>query len=186
MNISEFAHAIEEGGAAALTLHARHASARHAGQANWQVLARIKEERSIPVIGNGGINSADDAAKMFAETGVDGVMIGKAAIGNPWIFSEIWSRLHGLPGRPHSPAEHRAIIEEHLRLLINHMGKAPKTRRKTRLGAEQQAVLHFRGHLLGYIRGFANGIEVRRKLQDMRRMADVLAAVDGLPGAQSG
>lgn len=180
MNISEIAHAAEESGASALTIHARSPAERHTGEADWAALARIKSERSIPVIGNGGIISAADTAKMFSETGVDGVMIGKAAIGNPWIFQEARSILHDQPIRPHSPAEHKAVIEEHLLLLIAHMEKARQTRRRPQLSAEQKAVLHFRGHLLGYIRGFKKSSAVRRILHDMRRTTDVMTAVDGL------
>lgn len=180
LNISEIARLIEESGASAITIHARFATGRHTGQADWPALARIKSERSIPVIGNGGVTSADDVSRMFAETGVDGVMIGKAAIGNPWIFQEAWSRLHDQRIQPHSMQEHRAVIEEHLRLLMVHMEKALKTRRHPRMGSELCAVLHFRAHLLGYIRGFKKSAEVRRALQGMRHASDVMAAVDGL------
>jgi len=179
-NISEIARAIEESGASALTIHARSASGKHTGHTDWESLARIKSECSIPIIGNGGINSADDAIRMFAETGVDGVMIGKAAVGNPWIFLETFSLMNGRRANPHSLMEHRAMIEEHLRLLIEHEEKSRKTRKNPPLSAEEKAVLNFRGHLLGYTRGFKNSVEVRRKLQEMRKTADVMAAVNSL------
>ena len=175
-NVSEVAQAVEESGGSAITIHARSAKGRHTGQTDWAAIARIKSERSIPVIGNGGVTSADDALRMFADTGADGVMIGKAAIGNPWIFSEAWSLLHGRRAQPHSRQEHRALIEEHLRLLIAHKEQAGKTKRQPEL----DAVLNFRAHLLGYIRGFKKSTEVKRKLQGMRKTSDVMATVDAL------
>jgi len=89
VNISEVAHSIEEGGAQTLFIHARLASVRHGGPADWRALADIKLERAIPIVGNGGIQTAQDAIDMATQTGVDGVMVGRAAIGNPWLFEEI-------------------------------------------------------------------------------------------------
>lgn len=178
MNISEIAQAVEESGGDAITIHARFASAYHTGPADWSALARIKSERSIPVIGNGGVTSAEDARRMIAETGVDGVMIGKAAIGNPWIFHETWSALCGQPSQPHSIKEHRAVIEEHLRLFVIHKEKARKIKRHPRRSAELDAVLHFRSHLAGYVRGFERCNELKRKLQTLHTVDDVLAVVN--------
>lgn len=180
VNILEIAQAVEESGASAIAIHTRCADGRHAGRTDWPILMRIKAERSIPVIGNGGVAKAEDALRMFKETGVDGVMIGKAAIGNPWIFRETWALLHAQPIRRHSRQEHRDVIEEHLRLFIAHKERSGKAKRRLRFGAELSAVLHFRAHLAGYIKGFRNSAAVRQSLQSMRRMEDVMAAVDGL------
>ena len=178
MNISEIAQAMEESGGDAITIHARFATACHTGPADWLALAKIKSERVIPVIGNGGVASAADALKMVAETGVDGVMIGKAAVGNPWIFHEVRSALRGKPTQPHSHKEHRAVIEDHLRLLVTHKEKARKIKRRPRYSAEVDAVLHFRAHLVGYFRGFEKCNELKRKLQTLRTVDDVLMVVD--------
>ena len=177
MNISEIARAVEESGGDAITIHARFASAGHAGPAQWSALAKVKSERSIPVIGNGGVASAEDARRMIAETGVDGVMIGKAAIGNPWIFNEIHSVFFGRPIQPHSTREHRALIEEHLHLSVVHKEKARKTKRHPRHSAELDAVLHFRCHLVGYARGFKGSNELKKKLQQLRTVDDILTLV---------
>lgn len=178
MNISEIAQAVEESGGDAITIHARFAAARHTGPADWLALAKIKSERAIPVIGNGGVASAGDALRMVAETGVDGVMIGKAAVGNPWIFHEVWSAMRGKPPQPHSRNEHRAVIEEHLRLFVIHKEKARRTKRRPRYSAELDAVLHFRSHLVGYFRGFEGCNELKRKLQTLRTVDDILGIVD--------
>lgn len=177
MNISEIAQAVEESGGDAITIHARFASAYHAGPADWSALARIKSERAIPVIGNGGVTSAGDARRMVAETGVDGVMIGKAAIGNPWIFHETWLALHDKPSQLHSIKEHRAVIREHLRMFVIHKEKFRKTKRHPRHSAELDAVLHFRAHLVGYFRGFEGCNELKRKLQTLRTADDILTVV---------
>ena len=185
MNISEIARAVEESGGSAIAIHARFVTGRHTGQADWPALARIKAECSIPVIGNGGVQSADDVLRMLAETGVDGVMIGKAAVGNPWIFQDAWSALHGQHIQPPSMQERRSLIEEHLRLLIVQKERAGKSRRHPDYSTETSAVLHFRAHLVGYIKGFKKSAEVRRTLQDMRRIEDVMAAVNGLQAGES-
>lgn len=184
MNISEIAQAAEDSGASAITIHARFADARHTGPVDWPALARVKSERKIPVIGNGGVRTADDARRMLAETGVDGVMIGQAAIGNPWIFDETWEVLHGRRPAPHSVREHRAVIEEHLRLLIEHKAQAIRAgRRPRRNDAERDAVLHFRAHLAGYIRGFKKSAVWRRQFSSMTCLADVLAMLEELRAA---
>ncbi len=184
INIAEIAQAVEENGGSAITIHARCVDARHAGPANWAALARVKSERKIPVIGNGGVRSADDARRMLAETGVDGVMIGQAAIGNPWIFQETWEVLHGRQPAPHSVLEHRAVIEEHLRLLIAHNAQATLAGRRPRhSNAERDAVLHFRAHLAGYIRGFKQSSVWRRKLSTLQGLDDVLEMLEELRAA---
>ena len=153
MNISEVSQAAQEGGAAAIFLHARFASSRHSGPPDWEALARIKSELAIPVIGNGGIACADDVPKMLRETGVDGVMIGRAAVGNPWIFGEIYALLAGLPFAPLSPEERRAIMAEHFERLVELKTKELQYRKRARLPADQGAAVHFKSHLFRYLSG---------------------------------
>lgn len=185
MNISEVAHAVETGGGSAIAIHARFASKRHSGDADWQALAKIKAERSIPVIGNGGISSVDDAFRMISETGVDGVMIGRAAVGNPWIFQEACCRFNELPWTPHSLEEHRTIIFEHLEALIQLKQKERRFRRKNSLTVDQAAVLHFRAHLHQYLRGFRGWPDVRRNLNTMHQIEEVKQAVDWVLSQQA-
>ena len=179
MNISEIAHAAEENGASAIAIHVRFATERHIGKIDWETLAKIKSELSIPVIGNGGVNVAADAPRMFSETGVDGIMIGRAAVGNPWIFDEIHAVLTGRAYTPHSLAEHRAVIEEHIRELLKLKELEKRSgRRKPKVGLDESTALHFRSHLVGYLRGFRGFGEVRRNFQTLRSIDDVMAAVD--------
>lgn len=176
-NVSEVAHAAEEGGAKAITIHARFASDKHRGPADWQALKRIKAERGIPVIGNGGIREARHALEMVAQTGVDGVMIARAAIGNPWIFDEIHHLWAGQPYTPPSVEERRAVIAEHLRGL-SHLIEMENRGRKTPIPNEQIACRRFRGHLTRYLAGRPGLGDLRRSLGELESVEAVMAAVD--------
>ena len=93
VNAPEIAHIAQESGAAAVTVHARTREQYYSGEADRSVIKAVKERVSIPVIGNGDIRNGDDALSMMLETGCDGVMIGRAARGNPWIFAEVYRTL---------------------------------------------------------------------------------------------
>jgi len=178
MNISEVAQAAEEGGASAIIVHARFASNQHRGQADWEALARIKAERGIPVIGNGSVDRPEDAFRLLAETSVDGVMIGRAAIGNPWIFRQITDLARTGGFREPGNGERRRVILEHLARLTALKDKEMLFRRRTDRTAEQAAVLVFRPHLVRYLNGYRRWCEVRRRMNDMLNLTDVLDALD--------
>ncbi|MEE8390934.1 MAG: tRNA dihydrouridine synthase DusB, partial [Anaerolineae bacterium] len=165
-NISEVAHAIEEGGASAISLHARFASDKHSGPADWETLKRIKEERSIPVIGNGGITQARHATDMLQQTGVDGVMVGRAAIGNPWIFEEIHCLWSGQPYHPPSREERREVIAAHLDKLYELTMVENKTRKRRRQATERDVCRRFRGHLVAYLSGMRGLRNLRKRLME--------------------
>jgi nifR3 family TIM-barrel protein len=95
INAREVARALEDAGAAAITVHPRCRSERHRGKAAWQVIRDVKEAVKIPVIGNGDVRSAEDARAMIAETGVDAIMIGRGALENPWVFRQVSDELSG-------------------------------------------------------------------------------------------
>ncbi len=95
INARELARALEDAGAAAITVHPRCRSERHRGKAAWQVIRDVKEAVKIPVIGNGDVRSAEDARAMIAETGVDAIMIGRGALENPWVFRQVSDELSG-------------------------------------------------------------------------------------------
>jgi nifR3 family TIM-barrel protein len=180
-NIREIAQGVEEAGAAAIAIHARYASNQHRGPANWDLLAQVKSERRLPVLGNGGIQKAGDALRMVAETGVDGVLIGRAAVGNPWIFEEVAALARGETPRIHDNDEHRAVILEHLDMLTR-LKEDELRHCNRRHTAEVTASLHFRAHLYRYLTGFGRWADVRRSLNTIHRREQILAAVDHVLG----
>jgi len=181
-NISEIAQAVEEAGASAITIHARFASNRHTGPADWELLSSIKAERKIPVIGNGGVDTPQDALDMLTQTGVNGVMIGRAALGNPWIFREIAAILNGTVCPPPCPTERRAIIREHLTRLYELTQLEDNFRRRRYHNAESAACKRIRGHLVKYLAGRPGLRQMLRSLGAKESIANVMAAVDLVEG----
>ena len=179
-NISEVAQAIEEGGAGALFLHARFACDEHSGPVHLDALKQIKEERSIPVIGNGGIQRPHHVTEMMEQTGVDGVMVGRAAIGNPWIFREIRCYLTGAPYTTPSNQERKEVIMAHLRGLYDLMLVEDKFRRRRSSSTEGAACRRFRAHLVRYLIGIPHFRDVLRNLMAQDTIESVQAAVDEL------
>jgi tRNA-dihydrouridine synthase B len=120
----EMARRCEGAGAAALCVHPRPAEGAAAAPPDWRVIAEVKRAVSIPVIGNGGIHTPADVARMFRETGCDAVAVGQAAIGRPWIFRQAAALLEdGREPPPPSQAEIRAALIEHYRGLVAHQGE---------------------------------------------------------------
>jgi nifR3 family TIM-barrel protein len=184
--IHEIVSAVEEAGAAALALHARFASQMHSGAVALELLAAVKQRARIPIIGNGGIRSAADAVRMVRETGVDAVMVGRAAMGNPWLFRAIADALAAPedaapPPRPRpGVAEIRAALSDHLtaarelQIQIRSNHRLPSRA----LDPEAVVVVTFRCHLFRYLSGLAGAAQLRGHLCAYTRTAEILAAVD--------
>ena len=152
--IEDVARMVEAAGAQALTLHCRTRSQAHSGFADWSWLERIKKIINIPLIGNGDINSAEDVKAML-ETGCDGVMIGRGAIANPWIFREA---KHYLKTGEHLP---EPSVEEKIQTCIEHL------KLNVRYKGEKYGVVTFRKHYVGYLKGLPNISTVRSELMGM-------------------
>lgn len=123
INAVEIAKIIEEAGGAAVAVHGRTREQYYSGKADWDIIRQVKEAVSIPVIGNGDVTSAEDAVRMQQLTGCDGVMVGRGAQGNPWIFRELveYDRTGVIPPRP-SMEELKATMLRHARLQIEYKG----------------------------------------------------------------
>lgn len=164
-NAPDVARAVVKAGACAVTIHARVREAVHTGPVDWEIIRRVRDtlQPDISVVGNGGIKTLDDAHQMQQETGCDGVMIGRAARGNPWLFSALAS------GEPHPPSleERHEIILRHLDLYV-------------RWGGEARAVLEMRKHLCWYFRGMPGASALRKALSGLKTKQDVVELVDEL------
>jgi len=161
VNAPEMAVALQDAGCAGLTLHARPRTQGHSGAADWDLIARVRERLSIPLIGNGGVRGVHDAERMRAHTGVGAVMIGRAAIGNPWVFR----------GTPPDAAEALAVITRHVDALIRANLDAGLD------DGEGRACAHFRGHLVKYTAGRRSSVQLRRRLNELRDREAVVDAV---------
>jgi tRNA-dihydrouridine synthase B len=166
---------IEDAGADMIAVHGRLACNFHKGDADWEKLGEIKQALGIPVIGNGGVVTPEDANEMVRVSGVDGVMIGRGAVGNPWLFNRIKK-----PGLPEPALEQRRqVIKTHLLRLVELTTATAQGRRcKTRFNPEQAACLHFRPHLAQYIKGLRGRRELMQCLNEMHDVKTVMDAVD--------
>ncbi|MDR2592353.1 MAG: tRNA dihydrouridine synthase DusB [Chitinispirillales bacterium] len=147
----KFAQIAEENGAAAVTLHPRSQTMMFTGRSFWERIAAVKQAVSIPVIGNGDINNAADAMKMFAETNCDAVMIGRGTLGNPWVFAEIKSALNGEPFTPPSLQERKTLIIDHIRAFRE-------------LHGEQRACGEMKKCVAWYLKGLPNASATRAEI----------------------
>ena len=161
VNAVEIAKRAEEAGAAAVAVHGRTRDQFYAGKADWEIIARVKEAVGIPVIGNGDVDSAECAERMLRETGCDGVMIGRAARGNPWIFREIVSYLEtGRKAEKPTAEEKCACILEHAALMREYKG-------------EYTAVREMRKHVSWYSFGYPHAAKLRGRINTVENMEEL-------------
>ena len=152
INAVEIAKIIEDAGAAAVAVHGRTREQYYSGKADWDIIRQVKEAVSIPVIGNGDVVSGESALAMMHETGCDGVMIGRGAQGNPWIFSELveYEKTGVMPRRPDSE-ELKEMMLRHARLQIQYKG-------------EYLGIREMRKHVSWYTTGFPNSAKLRGEI----------------------
>jgi tRNA-dihydrouridine synthase B len=168
-NYLELGRICEANGVAAVAMHARTARQMFTGEADWSHLAHLKETLAIPVIGNGDIKEPEDALRMLAETGCDGVMVGRGATRNPWIFRQIASRLEGSPIGEATLADRRDLILEHFRMVAE---------REDSLFA-----LHKLRKFTGwYTHGLPNGRKLRQAINQIPDVPTFLATVEEFLG----
>jgi tRNA-dihydrouridine synthase B len=165
INILNIAPMLEQAGAAALTIHCRTRSQGHSGAADWSWIPKIKRTVSIPVFLNGDIKTPEDVKRAYDETGCDGVMIGRAAISNPFLFKQI--REFQLSGRYSQPT-----IEERVALCSRHLRHAVEVK------PEPRGVLSFRKHYAGYLRELRGGAKVKADLMQISDADAVIARLE--------
>ena len=161
INAVEIAKIIEASGAAAIAVHGRTREQYYSGKADWDIIRQVKEAVSIPVIGNGDVTDAVSAKKMMDKTGCDGIMIGRASRGNPWIFKEITQYLDTgiLPERP-TNEEVRNTILRHAALQLEFKG-------------EYTGIREMRKHVAWYTAGYPHSAKLRRMVNEMETFTEL-------------
>ncbi len=157
----EAAKAIEKAGASAITVHGRTRSQFYTGTADWDIIKKVKEAVNIPVIGNGDIVNGETAKKVFETTGVDGIMIGRACLGNPWVFNEVISYLNGDTYVVPTKQEVLDTIIKHYDMLTNEKG-------------EYTAVREMRKHIAWYIKGMKDASVMRNHINTLEKKQDII------------
>jgi tRNA-dihydrouridine synthase B len=169
----DLAQAAEAAGIAAVTVHARTKAQGFSGQADWDMIGTVKQSVAIPVIGNGDVKTAQDAKRIMEETGCDGVMIGRAIQGYPWIFREAKHFLEtGLVPAPPTLEERQSIMLRHLSDMAGLVG-------------ENVGVREMRKHLCWYTKGLHDGAEFRTRINHLERVCDTKRAIEDFFAALS-
>ena len=155
---------VQESGAQMITLHARTRSQFYEGHADWRAVAKLKRRVSIPVVGNGDVTCWQDALRMMEETGCDGVAVGRAAQGNPWIFSQIRDAMAGRTVAEPTNEEKLDVLTRHLHALAQLKGEAV-------------AVREMRRHIVCYVRGMRDAARLRVKVNAITKIDEMEAAL---------
>ena len=147
----------EDAGASAVTIHGRTWSQGFGGTADWSIIKMVRQSVSIPVIGNGDILQYSDGLRMMEETGCHGVMIGRGALGNPWVFREL--------GRPETLTERMGVINRHIELIERHL-------------PQRQALFKIKNNIIRYLTGLPGASGLRRTISVSSSISEIRNLLD--------
>lgn len=165
VNAVEIAKIAQESGAAAVAVHGRTREQMYSGEADWDIIAQVKDALSIPVIGNGDITSAEAVLKMKEQTNCDGFMVGRAAQGNPWIFSQILDALDGKEPKKPSSEEMKQMLLRHGKMLCEYKG-------------EYTGLREIRKHAAWYTAGYKNSSRLRGRINEVYSLQNLQELLD--------
>lgn len=151
INAVPFAQAMEQAGAAAVTVHGRTRDQMYSGKADWKVIAQVVKAVSIPVMGNGDIWTGADAADMLQQTGCSGVMLARGVMGNPWLFEEVVAALNNQNYTRPTPAQRIQLAIRHFKMELDYRD-------------QRMAVLYMRKHLAWYLKGLPGTGETKKQI----------------------
>ena len=161
MNVLEFTKLMEESGADMLSVHGRTRSMLYSGTANWDMIAKVKMQSKIPVIANGDVVGAESAVKCLKWTGADGLMIGRASFGDPWVFAEVSAAMEGrdYAGRPK--------LSDRVDVAVRQFALAYEDK------GEHIACLEARKHFAWYLRGVSHSSFYKEQISSIKTMEDI-------------
>ena len=161
INVLDFTKRMEDNGAAMITVHGRTRAMLYTGVADWDMITKVKQNLSIPVIANGDIVDAETALKCLKRTGADGIMIGRAAFGDPWIFQQTKAALAG------EPIPERPPLKERIELAVRQFQLSEQDH------GEHIACLEARKHFAWYLRGVSHSSYYKNQISSMNTMEDI-------------
>lgn len=169
INAVEMAKYLEDAGASAIAVHGRTRAQYYSGEADWDIIRQVKEAVTIPVIGNGDIVDGASARKMLDDTGCDGIMIGRACRGNPWIFSQVKTYLEtGKEANKPSISELKEMIMRHAKLMVDIKG-------------DYTGMHEMRKHVAWYTAGYPHSAQLRRQTNEIETLDDLQRLLDIMP-----
>ena len=168
INVLDFTKRMEDCGAALLTVHGRTRSMLYSGVADWDMITKVKNQLSVPVIANGDITDGETALKCLRRTGADGVMIGRATFGNPWVFSDVAAALAGECGYE------RPVLSKRVDVAVRQFELALEDK------GEHIACLEARKHFAWYLRGVAYANYYKEQISAIQKMEDIYRIAEGI------